>query len=445
MKITRRQIQQLISEWQYRGLEGFESDRDDSEYERGYEDGLRSAPPAQDASQDYDMGYGDGMADATVPDDVDGDRQRRQDPIMESRHVSLFKRMLLEQYDSEDADLTGLTPSDEEMDAAGDDLQKAFEGGPEGVRAFMDAQGNKSQAVNDILVMAAEEYDGSDPDDKITVASETPTKVGGLAPTQQFIDLMQSVSFPLGSADMLNQYITTKSTTAPGAISVSGDAILDGHHRWSGVFAITPDGAVLAKDFEFPGSVRDKLAAAQLAVAAVNQSGTHPSKGGGAATDIVGKGKEEISKMIAANAGKKTDKHAPGALLNDEMVEQIASGAYPEIISWAGLKGDEEFVPLHGTFRKDMSSDPIRAAIADTVATNLASMPAPKAGAPESREDMPQLDHPSIGKDAGLAKIAGGLPAGEFNVHPPFHEGATSDHDETIMENWRRLAGINKL
>ena len=127
------------------------------------------------------------------------------------------------------------------------------------------------------------------------------------------------------------------------------------------------------------------------------------------------------------------------------MIEQIAGGAYPEIISWAGLKGDEEFVPLRGTFRKDMSSDPIRAAIADTVATNLASMPAPKAGAPESREDMPQLDHPSIGKDAGLAKIAGGLPAGEFNVHPPFHEGATSDHDETIMENWRRLAGINKL
>ena len=51
--------------------------------------------------------------------------------------------------------------------------------------------------------------------------------------------------------------------------------------------------------------------------------------------------------------------------LNDEMIEQIASGAYPEIISWAGLKGDEEFVPLRGTFAKDMSSDPIRAAIAD--------------------------------------------------------------------------------
>ena len=352
MKITKRQLRRIIRE---AASESFFSDREanphdggmygediedrqwtEAEYDRGYQDGLEGFPPAGDASTDYDVGYEDGSNDSQLP---------------ESRHISLFKRMLLEQYEAKDGDQREwVVPSEEEMEAAADDLQKAFEDGPEGVRAFMDAQGNKSQAVNDILVMAAEEHDGSDPDDKITVGAESPAKVLNLAPTQQFIDLMQSVSFPLGSADMLNQYITTKSTTAPGAISIAGDAILDGHHRWSGVFAITPDGSVLAKDFEFPGSVRDKLAAAQLAVAAVNTSGVHPSKGGSAATDIVGKGKEAISKMIADNAGKKTDKHAPGALLNDEMIEQIASGAYPEIISWAGLKGDEEFVPLHGTF-----------------------------------------------------------------------------------------------
>ena len=225
-----------------------------------------------------------------------------------------FKRMLLEQYESEDHEPSGLAPSEEELKTAAKDLEKAFEGGPEGVRAFMDSQGNKDPAIKDVLMMAAETYDGSDPDDKISVAGESATKVLDLAPTQQFIDLMQSVSFPLGSADMLNQYITTKTTTAPGAISIAGDAILDGHHRWSGVFAITPDGTVSARDFDFPGDVKEKLAAAQLAVAAVNDSGKHPSKGGGAATDIVGQGKESISKMIAANAGKQTDKGAPGAL-----------------------------------------------------------------------------------------------------------------------------------
>ena len=442
MKITKRQLRRIIRE---AASESFFSDREanphdggmygedeedrqwtEAEYDRGYQDGLEGFPRAGDASTDYDVGYEDGSNDSQLP---------------ESRHISLFKRMLLER----EYNLGGPHIPEEELSRAADDLEAAFKDGPEGVRAFMDDQGNKDPAVKDVLVMAAEEYDGSDPDDKVAVGGETPISVSTLAPTQQFIDLMQSVSFPLGAADQLSSYITTKTTGAPGAISIAGDAILDGHHRWSGVFAITPDGTVLAKDFDFPGSVRDKLAAAQLAVAAVNHSATHPSKGGTAATDIVGKGKEAISKMIAANAGKQTDKNAPGPLLNDDMIKQISTGAFPDITDWAGLTGDEEFVPLHGTFAKDMSSDPIRKAIADTVAGNLAGMPAPKDGAPESREDMPQLDHPSIGKDAGLAKIAGALPAGELNVHPPFYEGVMSDHDEMIIENWRRLAGINKL
>jgi hypothetical protein len=432
MKITRRHLGRIVREAIDQQAYSDPDFMDSAEYDRGYQDGFDRFPVADDATLDYDVGYEDGIQDADIPEHIVSTHPR----IGESRHISLFKRMLFEQSKEISA---------EDLEKAADDLEKAFNDGPEGVRAFMDSQGNKDPAVNDVLVLAAEEHDGSDPDDKISVGGETSINVSGLAPTQQFIDLMQSVSFPLGAADQLNQYITTKTTGAPGAISVSGDAILDGHHRWSGVWAITPDGTVLAKDFQFPGSVKDKLAAAQLAVAAVNTSGTHPSKGGAAATDIIGKGKEAISKMIVANAGKQTDKNAPGALLNDAMIEEIANGAYPEIIKWAGLQGDEEFVPLSGTFIKDMSSDPIRAAIADTVAGNLASMPAPKAGAPDSREDMPQLDHPSIGKDAGLAKIASGLPSGEFNVQPPFHEGVMSDHDEMIIENWRRLAGINKL
>ena len=58
--------------------------------------------------------------------------------------------------------------------------------------------------------------------------------------------------------------------------------------------------------------------------------------------------------------------------------------------------------------------------IADKVGENLGGLPQPLAGAPKSREDMPQLDHESIGGKSGLAKIEKGLPAGEFNVVPPF-------------------------
>ena len=329
---------------------------------------------------------------------------------------------------------------------AGADLESAYAGGPEAVRAFMDAQGNKDPQVKDVLVKAAEENDGADHDDKIAVGEASPKDVASLGPTQQFIDLMQSVSFPLGSAEELNKSITSKTSGAPGAISVSGNAVLDGHHRWSGVFAITPDGSISAKNFAFPGGVADKLAAAQLAVAAVNKTSTQPSKGGEAATDIIGKTKEQIVTMIDTYKGKQKDKKAPGALLNDKMIQAIADGKYPEINKWAGLTGDEEFVALKNS-AEGFANDPIRKAIADRVGSNLdkGTFPQPLAGAPESREDMPQLDHPDIGGDDGLAKIEDGLPVGEFNVVPPFtKESKVQGGVDLIEERWARMAGIIK-
>jgi len=306
-------------------------------------------------------------------------------------------------------------------DDLGKDLEAAYAAGPGAVRTFMDAQDNKDGGVKDILVSASEENDGSDPDDKIAVSGGSEVSVGDLGPTQQFIDLMQSVSFPLGSASVLEDAITSKTSGAPGAISISGNAVLDGHHRWSSVFAITPDGSINAKDFQFPGGVKEKLAAAQLAVAAINKGGTQPSKGGAAATDIIGKGKEDIIAMIDSNKGSQTDDKAPGPLLNDTMIQAIADGNHPAILEWAGLTGEEEFVSLDES-EAGFANDPIRKGIAEKVGENLASLPSPLDGAPASREDMPQLDHESIGGSSGLAQIEKGLPAGEFNVVPPFQK-----------------------
>jgi hypothetical protein len=322
------------------------------------------------------------------------------------------------------------TISDDELQNAADDLAAAFAAGPEGVRSFMDSQGNKDPAVQKVLVTASEE-------DVVDIGSAEPLNVSDLGPTQQFIDLMQSVSFPLGSASALDGAITSKTTGAPGSISVSDGVILDGHHRWSGVYAITPDGTVSAKNFGFSGGTRDKLASAQLAIAVINNSGTHPSKGGGSSTDIIGKGEEEIKQMIATNKGEQTDANAPGALLNDEMIQQIASGEYPSIFEWAGLAGSEKFVSLEDS-ADDLSNDPIRDAIASRVALNLSSLPQPVEGAPASREDMPQLDHDSIGGNVGLDAIVAALPAGEYNVTPGFDTALT----EVALKRWQLIAGI---
>jgi hypothetical protein len=326
---------------------------------------------------------------------------------------------------------------EDEQEETPQDLEKAYHAGPEGVRAFMNAQGNKDPKIKEILADATEE-------DVIPISSATHMPVDSLGPTQQFIDLMQSVSFPLGSAEVLSSAITSKTSGAPGAISVSGNAVLDGHHRWSGVYAITPDGTINAKDFGFPGDVKDKLASAQLAVAAVNKSGTHPSKGGGAATDIIGKGKVAIVKMIDANKGNQTDPNAPGSLLNDEMMQAIANGEYPAILKWAGLpKEGNKFVTLTDS-QIDFANDPVRKAIADKIGENLALLPTPLSGAPKSREDMPQLDHESIGGSKGLKDIESGLPAGEFNIVPPIINTKEESYkrENIILERWQKLAGI---
>ncbi len=322
------------------------------------------------------------------------------------------------------------------------DLESAYNSGPEGVRSFMDSK--KDQAVIDILAKASEEHDGSSDDDKITIGEASPVDVKTLGPTQQFIDLMQSVSFPLGSAEVLDKGITSKTSGAPGAISVSGNAVLDGHHRWSGVYAITPDGNISAKNFGFPGSVKDKLAAAQMAVAAVKDSQGQPSKGGGAATDIIGKSKDEIIAMIDANKGKQTDEKAPGPLLNDNMIKSIADGKYPNINAWASIPENAQFVALSDS-KAEFENDPIRKAIAEKVADNLSNLPSPLDGAPKSREDMPQLDHEDIGGKSGLQKIEKGLPAGEFNVVPPFvKEGKRKNGNTVLTERWQKLAGLLK-
>jgi hypothetical protein len=64
MKITKRQLSRIIRESiQAPGLEA-----PSPEYDRGYQDGFDSAPPARDATADYDIGYEDGEGDATLPE-----------------------------------------------------------------------------------------------------------------------------------------------------------------------------------------------------------------------------------------------------------------------------------------------------------------------------------------------------------------------------------------
>jgi hypothetical protein len=194
--------------------------------------------------------------------------------------------------------------SSEEDSKIGAAISKAYAGGPGAVRAFMNSPSGQDPKVRQFLHLADQEFDGGASDDNIDVTGIESVTLNDLKPTQSYIDLMQSVSFPLGSAGNLRKAIESKRGFGP--ISISAPFVLDGHHRWSGQFAITPAGNISATNVGVPGDADDKLAALQLAIAAIDPtiSDPHPSKGGGAATNILGEPADSIYQKIIANVNK---------------------------------------------------------------------------------------------------------------------------------------------
>jgi hypothetical protein len=312
-----------------------------------------------------------------------------------------------------------------------DDIVKAAKAGPAAVRKLANSYPDKKE----LKAALQGDYDKVEDDDNVNIGSGDTKAVGEFIPTQNEIDLMKSVAFPLGGHDALKAMVTSKSSTAPGAISTAGNEVLDGHHRWSGVWGISgKEGTIKVQDMGFKGDTSQKLAAAQLAIAAYKPAELEqPSAVDAIPYNILGKDKETIKKMILDNVGKQTDKKAPGPLLNDEMLKACSSD--PEIAAWAGFSAGD-------------STDKVRDAIAEKVASNLSTLPSNPAA--PNRADMPQFDHESMGdKKQVKSDIYTGLESGRFNVNKPFDakdkkEESASKGDKIIMERWLRLAGLTK-
>ena len=305
--------------------------------------------------------------------------------------------------------LRSLLPEDEKQIAK--NLTQAFNAGPAATRKYLDSAEGSSAEARALLLKPEAPQDGSEGDDKVSVADASGQAMG-FKPTQNYIDLMQSVSWPLGSARNLIDAINS-GPTAKGIVT-SKDLVIDGHHRWSGAIAIGADKAKIAgKSVDWPGEGTEQiLAAAQLTIAAKLGPGKKtPSAGGGAATNILGKSAEDIAKMIMANINKQTDKNAPGALLNDKMIKDLvgdeASGA-KVVYDWLGIKPYPSETKNKGY--------KLRLAIAKKVGENLSKLPQnPKA---PDRPDMPQFDPTRGGPE--LKTVTGDLAAGKFNIAPPF-------------------------
>lgn len=318
---------------------------------------------------------------------------------------------------------------------ASPEIQKAFSSGPGAVRSLA----NSAKDKEDLKASLRGSFDKEDSDDVVSIGGGNP-QVGGLLPTQSEIDLVKSIGWPLGDLGTLEKMIKSGTSTAPGKITTSGNLVIDGHHRWSGIWSISGEGGTVAvDDLALPGgSTSEKLAAAQLAIAAYKPAdAAQPAAADEIKLNILGKSPEAIEKDILSAEGQK-DPDAPGAILNPKYLEGCANSEV--VADWAGF---------------DVGADveTVKNAIIKKVASNLSSLPKNPEAPP--RADMPQFDAKSIGGKEAKKNIMTGLKSGEFNVAPPFGpEGEESDEDKkqesrfktgtVLVERWQRLAGIIK-
>jgi hypothetical protein len=201
----------------------------------------------------------------------------------------------------------------------------------------------------------------------------------------------------------------------------SGNLIVDGHHRWSSLFSVAgPLGEIAAINVTLPEKdAASVLAIVQTAIATTLDGEVPKAKAGG--MNILGKGKDELKKLIESAAGTVGE---AGEILSDDFVQKCIYDG--QVSSHFDLKDVKEVKAA-------------REKIIDKVAENLLQMKQPAEGSPP-RVDMPQLDKAGGGVQGVMDKLA----SGDVNYKPPFAAEASSKAGNVLVERWQKLAGLIK-
>ena len=308
--------------------------------------------------------------------------------------------------------------------------------GPSAALAFLNGAGADPRVR---ALLNSGRKDGIPADESADV-SEGSATLGELVPTQVEIELTKSIAFPLSKFDFLKKMISggVQRVGPPGndMIVTSGNLIIDGHHRWSSLFSVAgPEGKIASINVGLPESdAPSVLAIVQTAIAATLKDGEQVPKAKAGGMNILGKGREELVKLITSAAGKGGE---AGEILSDKFVQSCIDDS--EVSSHFGLEGIKEI-------------EQAREKIIDKVADNLSKMNQPADGAPP-RVDMPQLDQAKGGVVGALDK----LKTGRVNYKAPFKVVAKDDEEENVqkqesssikgdvlLERWQKIAGLIK-
>ena len=95
--------------------------------------------------------------------------------------------------------------------------------------------------------------------------------VTGLLPTQNEVDMDQSLKYPLRNPVTLELYLKGGDIQHPGGLIITGGDgryVLNGHHRWSTIYTINPQARILSVDIGLGETPQELLKATQIAVGA---------------------------------------------------------------------------------------------------------------------------------------------------------------------------------
>lgn len=185
-----------------------------------------------------------------------------------------------------------------------------------------------------------------------------------LRPTQSEIGVSDSLEFPLKHPENIDNYFTNKNKLIIAGmpiITFRGNYVIDGHHRWSQVFAFEPEAKLVCCDYDGDISPIQMLKATQGAIAAVKADDSNDNNG------KIPSSKVKSQNLFDDSWGEKEIK---------KYVVETSVDEAPEIM------------------HKYVESVSTKEELADYLAKNLIDLKSnnyPETGSP-SRGDMPQTD-----------------------------------------------------
>lgn len=250
--------------------------------------------------------------------------------------------------------------------------------------------------------------DGKPDDDKFSFSSKD-IAVKDLIPTQNEVDIDKSLAFPMKKDP--SKFVTYNSGDGPFTlgspiVTYKGKYVIDGHHRWSQLYACNADATIKAIDIDIANlKPLDVLKAVQASIAVATGDVPVQSVQG---TNLLSVDDATLSKWIDG--------------VSDSFFDAV--------------KADKTVVDKMKSVTKS-DEDDVKKLVKEYVMRNVKVMQAnsqPVAGAPK-RDFMPQTD--DVDWETPLKK-------GQIDIAPPHAKESIDREDNAILERWSKLAGLVK-